>query len=76
VVELPPGVSPKAFGPLASPLATAGILRSAGYEKSCRPVAHSRPVSVWQLADRDAAEKWLRDHPPLPPIDVEGGCDE
>lgn len=73
VVELPPGVSPKAFGPLASPLATAGIVRSAGFEKSCRPLAHSRPVTVWELANQPAAEKWLRDHPPLTPIEPEGG---
>jgi hypothetical protein len=66
LVELPPGVNAKVLGAAPGPLARAGIIRGAGYAKTCRPVAHARPVTIWMLADRAAAERWLRHHPDLP----------
>jgi hypothetical protein len=39
------------------------IIRHAGYVETARAVAHSRPVTSWELADRGAAERWLREHP-------------
>jgi hypothetical protein len=65
LVELLPGVGPKCFGAAPGPLARAGIIRADGFAKTCRPVGHARPVTVWALADRPAAERWLRNHPAL-----------
>ncbi len=69
LVELPPGVNPKVFGAAPGALARLYIIEAAGFTPSCRPVAHARPVRVWQLIDRSAAEDWLRAHPPLPTPD-------
>jgi len=55
-VDLPAGVNPKLFGAAPGPLARAGIIRAAGYTNSRRPESHARPVKVWTLADRTAAE--------------------
>lgn len=68
-VELPAGVGPKCFGAAPGMLARAGIIRAAGFAKTCRPTAHARPVTVWQLADRAAAVRWLTDHPDRPDAD-------
>lgn len=72
-VELPPDIDPKVFGAVPGSLARAGIIRRVGYAETCRPAAHARPVSVWTLADRDAAARWLADHPDLgaPDSDVD-----
>jgi len=69
LVELPPGIDPKLFGSVPGPLARAGIIRQAGFAKTCRPQAHARPVSVWALANRQAAEDWLRANPDEPDAD-------
>lgn len=37
------------------------------YELSRRPWAHRNPKRKWRLIDEDAAECWLRKHPPLTP---------
>lgn len=66
LVELPPGINAKCFGAAPGPLARAGIIRADGYAKTCRPVGHARPVTVWVLADRPKAERWLLTHPDLP----------
>lgn len=68
-VALLPGIGPKVFGAVPGALARAGIIRRVGYAETCRPAAHARPVSVWTLADRDAAVRWLADHPDLPDLD-------
>jgi len=65
VVELPPNIGPKCFGAVPSPLARAGIIRADGFGKTCRAIAHARPLTRWQLADRDRALRWLADHPDL-----------
>ncbi len=66
-IELPLKVNPKCLGAVPGTLAKAGILQRTGYRPTDRPEAHARPVSVWQLKDRQAAEKWLREHPELQP---------
>ena len=66
LVELPPGVGPKCFGAAPGVLARAKVIRQAGFAKTCRPVGHARPITVWALADRPAAERWLQNHPDLP----------
>lgn len=65
-VPLPPGIGPRCYGAVPTPLAEAGIIRAAGYQRTARPLAHARPVTVWALADRDAALVWLADHPLIP----------
>ena len=62
-VELPPGTNPKLFGAVPGPLAKAGIIRQSGFAKTSRPEAHGRPVIVWALANRAAAERWLLENP-------------
>lgn len=75
-VPLPDGVNPKAFGPVPSELAIAGIIVGDGYAKSIRPESHARPVQVWRLVDRGAALTWLTTHPdradPLPEAESDG----
>lgn len=66
LVELPPGVNAKCFGAAPSTLARLGVIRADGYAKTCRPTAHARPVTIWALADREKAERWLRNHPDMP----------
>ena len=65
-VDLPRGMDPVCLGAVPSALARAGIIRRVGYTPTCRPTAHARPVSVWTLADRAKALRWLADHPDLP----------
>jgi hypothetical protein len=74
MVELPTGLDPKLFGAVPSPLAKAGIIRAVGYAKTCRPTAHARPLTVWRLADRGAAERWLSENPD-PSEDAEDQAD-
>ncbi len=74
LVTLPPGIDAKLFGSVPHRLAYDGIIRNAGRVKTARAVAHGRYVELWRLADRAAAEAWLRNHPDLPdPADVDQG---
>ena len=66
VVPIPADISPKFVGVVFRDLADAGILRRAGFRNSTRPAAHARPLSLWRLADADAALAWLDAHPPTP----------
>lgn len=75
LVELPSGVGPKCFGAAPGALARAGIIRRAGYVPTCRPTAHARPVTVWELVDRAAAVEWLADHPDRPGDDQAADLD-
>lgn len=65
-VELPESIDPVCLGAVPGSLARAGIIRRAGYVPTTRPDAHARPVSNWSLADREAAQRWLRTHPDKP----------
>lgn len=62
VVPIPDDISPKLMGVVFRDLADAGILLRDGYRNSTRPAAHARPISVWRLADANAAIAWLSDH--------------
>lgn len=66
VVVLPPGLNPKLFGCVPDDLAEARIIERVGFTASTRPAAHARPVSVWRLVDRAAAEAWLVANPDVP----------
>lgn len=68
-VELPPAINPRCFGAVAPPLAKARFIERAAYAATARPEAHARPVGVWRLADRAAAERWLAAHPDRPDHD-------
>lgn len=68
-VELPPGIDPKCFGTVPGLLARAGIIRADGFAKTTRPAAHARALTVWQLVNATAAERWLQDHPDRPDAD-------
>jgi len=65
-VEVPEGFNPKALGSVPGTLARSGIIRRVGYVTAQRPAAHARPLSLWELADPDAARAWLATHPELP----------
>ena len=66
VVDLPAGIDPVCLGAVPTSLARARIIYRDGYAPTSRPTAHARPLSVWRLADRDKARRWLADHPDLP----------
>ena len=65
LVPIPADLSPKLVGCVFRDLADARILRRAGFRTSTRPIAHARPLSVWRLADADAANAWLTAHHPV-----------
>jgi hypothetical protein len=62
-VSLPEGIDAKLFGAVPGALARAGMIEAVGFATTTRPEAHARPVKVWRLRDRAAAEQWLADHP-------------
>ena len=64
-VPIPAGIRPAVVGSAVRMLAVAGILAHTGYQRSVRPVAHARPLTVWRLADAARAAAWLAAHPPL-----------
>jgi hypothetical protein len=65
-VNLPPDIDPRCLGPVPGQLAYDRIIRAAGFVRSTRPECHTRWIQAWALADRAAAERWLRDNPELP----------
>ncbi|HVA46155.1 MAG TPA: hypothetical protein VNH11_07255 [Pirellulales bacterium] len=71
-LDLPAAVNPVCLGAVAPPLAKAGIITLAGFAQTRRPKAHARPLSVWALSDRAAAEQWLADHPDQSDDDDQG----
>ncbi|HUY93331.1 MAG TPA: hypothetical protein VMV10_31685 [Pirellulales bacterium] len=71
-VELPDSIDPVCLGAVPLPLVRAGIIERAGYAATARPEAHARPVAVWRLTDRAAAERWLAAHPDRPDDDDQG----
>ena len=66
VVAIPPGVNPVAIGAVPGALAAAKIIRRETFAATGRATAHARPVTVWALADADAARNWLAAHPDVP----------
>jgi hypothetical protein len=65
-VPLPAEVNPKVFGAVPSELVEIGAIIADGFTRTVRPEAHARPVQIWRLHDRQAAEEWLATHPDLP----------
>ena len=69
VVELPSGINPKVFGSAPGELARHRHHRRRRLREDVPNRGPCRPITVWALADRAAAERWLRDHPDLPDPD-------
>lgn len=65
-VPLPADIDPKCFGAVPGHLARAGIIRRLDFVNTTRTAGHARPVTRWELIDRDAAERWLAAHPDWP----------
>lgn len=65
-VDLPADIDPRCLGAVPRALVASGIIRSAGYVRSARPSRNASPIAVWQLVDRDAALRWLAEHPDMP----------
>lgn len=65
-VELPAGVNPVCLGSVPGHLARAGIIRRRDFVNTTRTAGHARPVTRWELINRDAAEQWLAAHPDWP----------
>jgi hypothetical protein len=64
-VTIPAGIDPRLLGCVPSDFARQGIVERIGFEKSRRRTRHASIVSVWRLANRAAAELWLRLNPPI-----------
>ena len=71
-LETPPDIDRRVVGAIASTLARAGIAVLTEYVRSTRPERHASVLAVWQLTDRDAAQRWLADNPELPDLDDRG----
>lgn len=65
-LRLSDAIRHKWLGSVFRSLALAGVIRRSGAEPSKRPVCHARLQSIWCLADRSVAERWLVDHPEIP----------
>lgn len=64
-VTIPEGIDPRLLGCVPSDFARQGIIERIGFEKSRRRTRHASILSVWRLANRAAAELWLRVNPPI-----------
>lgn len=62
-IEIPDGINPVCLGSVPGLFARGLIIRRCGYVESTRREAHARPVSVWELLNREKAEQWLLDNP-------------
>jgi hypothetical protein len=64
-VTIPAGIDPRLLGCVPSDFARQGIVERIGFQKSRRRSRHASHLSVWRLANRAAAELWLRLNPPI-----------
>jgi hypothetical protein len=58
-LQLSDGEPARWLGCVPGELRRARIIRRAGFVETRRAVAHARPISEWELADRAAALAWL-----------------
>lgn len=58
--DVPTTVNPVVLGVI--PRGLRGILECKGYRSSTDKKTHGRPIKVWTITNRQAAEKWLADH--------------
>ena len=71
-VTIPPHVHPSIMGTAILGLSREGLIVPDSTIATCRPSAHGHLIRVWRLACRDAAQKWLNEHPESNP-DGENG---
>lgn len=57
-----------AKGTIPKVLRRARVIRFVGWREATRESSHARPMRIWRLVSRDAALKWLTEHP-LPASD-------
>ncbi len=74
----PAAIRRACLGAAANHLARAGLIEFVQFTISTRPDRHACPIRLWRLADREAAEKWLVDHPDLsgPAVVGQGGGEQ
>jgi hypothetical protein len=67
-VQIPEGIDPRLLGSVPGELARAGLIEADGFTKSRRRSRHASIQTIWRLADREAARRWLAANPaePLP----------
>ncbi len=61
-LTLPDEIDPTCLGSVPTMLARAGIIKRIGYIPTSRKTAKSRPLSLWEIADREAAQRYLAQH--------------
>jgi len=66
LLGLPSDIDPRCLGAVPKALASAGIIRAAGFVKSNRPQRNASYIRRWELVDRWAAVQWLAEHPDIP----------
>ena len=66
LVELPDEIDPRCLGAVPRALVKAGIIARSGYTATTRPERHASVITVWRLADAQAARQWLTEHPDHP----------
>ena len=75
-LTLPPDINPTLIGPAVRQLRLAGVIRRVGRDvETCRPVAHARPLPLWETTVPEAAHQWLIDHPATTPVDATEACE-
>jgi hypothetical protein len=72
-VQIPEGIDPRLLGAVPGELARAGLIEADGYTKSRRRSRHASIQTIWRLADREAARRWLAANPAEPPPTTTNG---
>ena len=62
-IAVPEGIDRRCLGSVPGPLVRRGIIRSVGRVPAIRPECHGSLINLWHLANREAAEWWLNEHP-------------
>ena len=55
IVPIPEGINPKVVGAAIAALARANLFLEVGQQKSTRPEAHARRITVWRLVNHHEA---------------------
>ena len=63
ILPRPEGVSPQTLGSIPRPLAAAGLISPMGASRANRAARHGGLSTVWRLADRRGAERYLNTIP-------------
>ena len=65
-VPFPKELNPKINGDVTADFRRLDLFVEVTHQKSRRKIAHSRPITLWRLANSAEAKQWLIDHPDLP----------